>query len=56
MRASDRHRERQRQAGRGRDVNVSFGPILDQVRDFKVESIAESVYGILESLGYERVG
>jgi fructose/tagatose bisphosphate aldolase len=39
-----------------RDANVFFGPILDQVRDFKVESIAESVYRILESLGYERVG
>ena len=38
-----------------RDANVFFGPILDEVRDYKVELIAESVYGILDNLGYSRL-
>jgi len=39
-----------------KDANVFFGPVLDQVRDLKVKLIADSVYEILESLGYERIG
>jgi len=35
-----------------KDANVFFGPVLDQVRDLKVRRIAESVYGILDNLGY----
>jgi fructose-bisphosphate aldolase class II len=38
-----------------KDANVFFGPILDQVRDLKVRLIADSVHGILTSLGYERL-
>jgi fructose/tagatose bisphosphate aldolase len=38
-----------------KDANVFFGPLLDQVRDYKVKLIADSVYGILENLGYERL-
>jgi fructose/tagatose bisphosphate aldolase len=37
------------------DANVFFGPTLDQVRDLKVERIAQSVYDILGSLGYARL-
>ena len=37
------------------DANVFFGPILDQVRDFKVNEIADSVYRILDNLGYARL-
>ena len=32
-----------------------FGPLLDQVRDLKVKLIAESVYEILDNLGYARL-
>ncbi|MBI4585974.1 MAG: class II fructose-bisphosphate aldolase [Planctomycetes bacterium] len=39
-----------------KDANVFFGPILDQVRDFKVREIAESVYRILDNLGYAKLG
>ena len=39
-----------------RDANVFFGPTLDQVRDLKVELVAESVYEILGNLGYARLG
>ena len=38
------------------DANVFFGPLTDNVRDYKVRRIAESVYEILENLGYERLG
>jgi hypothetical protein len=38
-----------------KDANVFFGPLLDQVRDLKVKLIADSVYEILENLGYERL-
>ncbi len=34
------------------DANVFFGPILDQVRDLKVRLIGDSVYEILDNLGY----
>ncbi len=34
------------------DANVFFGPILDQVRDLEVRLIADSVYEILDNLGY----
>jgi fructose/tagatose bisphosphate aldolase len=37
------------------DANVFFGPLLDQVRDLKVELVARSVYDILDSLGYARL-
>ncbi len=37
------------------DANVFFGPILDQVRDFRVHEIADSVYRILDNLGYARL-
>lgn len=37
------------------DANVFFGPILDQVRDLKVRRIADSVYEILDNLGYARL-
>ena len=37
------------------DANVFFGPILDEVRDYRVEQIAESVYNILENLGYAKL-
>ncbi|MCZ6795813.1 MAG: class II fructose-bisphosphate aldolase [Planctomycetota bacterium] len=33
------------------DANVFFGPLLDQVRDLKVELIADSVHEILGNLG-----
>jgi len=39
-----------------KDANVFFGPLVDQVRDFKVREIANSVYQILENLGYARLG
>lgn len=39
-----------------RDANVFFGPLVDQVRDLKVARIAESVYTILDNLGYGRLG
>ena len=35
------------------DANVFFGPLLDQVRDHKVELIADSVHEILGNLGFE---
>ena len=35
-----------------KDANVFFGPVLDNVRDLKVKLIAESVYEILDNLGY----
>jgi len=35
-----------------KDANVFFGPVLDQVRDLKVRSVADSVYEILDNLGY----
>lgn len=38
------------------DANVFFGPLTDNVRDYKVRRIAESVFEILENLGYERLG
>jgi fructose/tagatose bisphosphate aldolase len=38
-----------------KDANVFFGPILDQVRDLKVQLIADSVYAILDNLGYDRL-
>jgi fructose-bisphosphate aldolase class II len=38
-----------------RDANVFFGPSLDQVRDLKVRLIAQSVYEILENLGYAQL-
>ena len=38
------------------DANVFFGPLLDQVRDFKVREVADSVYAILDNLGYARLG
>ena len=38
-----------------KDANVFFGPLLDQVRDFKVKMIADGVYKILENLGYARL-
>ena len=38
------------------DANVFFGPTLDQVRDLKVELVADSVYEILGNLGYARLG
>lgn len=37
------------------DANVFFGPLLDQVRDFKVRRIADSVYQILDNLDYGRL-
>lgn len=37
-----------------RDANVFFGPLLDQVRDYKVRLIADGVYEILSNLGYSR--
>jgi fructose/tagatose bisphosphate aldolase len=37
------------------DANVFFGPILDQVRDFRVREIAASVYRILDNLGHARL-
>lgn len=37
------------------DANVFFGPVLDQVRDFQVREIADSVYEILDNLGYARL-
>ena len=42
-------------AGRG-DANVFFGPLLDRLRDRQVELIAQSVYEILDNLGYARLG
>ena len=39
-----------------KDANVFFGPLLDQVRDLKVERIADGVYDILKNLGYARLG
>ena len=39
-----------------KDANVFFGPILDQVRDLKVQLIDESVYSILGNLGYACLG
>ena len=42
-------------AGRD-DANVFFGPLLDQLRDLQVELIADSVYRILDKLGYARLG
>ena len=41
-------------AGRG-DANVFFGPLLDQLRDLQVKLIADSVYQILDNLGYARL-
>ena len=41
---------------RSNDANVFFGPVLDQVRDFKVREITDSVYAILDNLGYARLG
>ncbi|HLU47159.1 MAG TPA: class II fructose-bisphosphate aldolase [Planctomycetota bacterium] len=38
------------------DANIFFGPILDQVRDLKVRRIAESVYEILDNLGFAKLG
>ena len=38
-----------------KDANVFFGPVLDQVRDFNVRLIADSVYRILDNLGYARL-
>ena len=38
------------------DANIFFGPLLDQVRDLKVRLIADSVYEILENLGYAVLG
>lgn len=37
------------------DANIFFGPLVDQVRDLKVHLIAESVYEILDNLGYNRL-
>ena len=37
------------------DANVFFGPLLDQLRDRQVALIADSVYQILENLGYARL-
>jgi hypothetical protein len=37
------------------DANVFFGPLLDQVRDYKVRRIADGMYSILENLGYARL-
>jgi len=39
-----------------RDANAFFSPLLDQVRDLQVNLIAESVYEILDNLGYARLG
>lgn len=39
-----------------KDANVFFGPLTDNVRDYRVRRIAESVYQILDNLGYERLG
>ncbi len=39
----------------GKDANVFFGPVLDQVRDLKVKLIADSVHAILDNLGYARL-
>ena len=41
-------------AGRG-DANVFFGPLLDQIRDLQVKLIADSVFEILDNLGYARL-
>ena len=41
-------------AARG-DANVFFGPLLDQLRDLQVKLIANSVYEILDNLGYARL-
>ena len=38
------------------DANDFFGPLLDQVRGFKVRLIADSVYEILENLGFGVLG
>lgn len=38
-----------------KDANIFFGPTLDQVRDLKVELVAESVYEILGNLGYAKL-
>ena len=38
------------------DANIFFGPVLDAVRDYKVDLIADSVYEILDNLGYARLG
>ena len=38
------------------DANVFFGPLLDQLRDRQVALIADSVYQILDTLGYARLG
>jgi len=37
------------------DANIFFGPVLDQVRDLKVDLIADGVYEILKNLGYARL-
>jgi hypothetical protein len=38
-----------------KDANVFFGPILDQVRDLKVQLISDGVYEILGNLGYAKL-
>lgn len=38
-----------------KDANVFFGPLVDQVRDLKVQLIADGVYEILTNLGYARL-
>ena len=37
------------------DANTFFGPLLDQLRDRQVALIADSVYQILDNLGYTRL-